>query len=80
LVNGTGSFFARGKMVCHCLLVETRDGPARIANQKRLRELVRDHANEVQVICAHDVSELESAQRTTQRPGVAPRRDPLSQR
>jgi glyoxylase-like metal-dependent hydrolase (beta-lactamase superfamily II) len=26
LVNGTGGLFTRGRMVCHCLLVETRDG------------------------------------------------------
>ena len=26
LVNGTGSWFAAGKMVCHCLIVETDDG------------------------------------------------------
>jgi glyoxylase-like metal-dependent hydrolase (beta-lactamase superfamily II) len=26
LVNGSGSLFGRGRMVCHCLLLETRDG------------------------------------------------------
>lgn len=26
LVNGTGDLFARGRMVCHCLLVESDDG------------------------------------------------------
>src|SRR5579863_9917942 len=26
LVNGSGSLFARGRLVCHCLLLETRDG------------------------------------------------------
>lgn len=26
LVNGAGGLFARGRVVCHCLLVETRDG------------------------------------------------------
>jgi glyoxylase-like metal-dependent hydrolase (beta-lactamase superfamily II) len=28
LVNGTGSIFQRARMVCHCLLAETRDGLA----------------------------------------------------
>src|SRR6476620_3041010 len=28
LVNGTGSIFQRARMVCHCLLIETRDGLA----------------------------------------------------
>lgn len=28
LVNGTGGIFQRARMVCHCLLVETRDGLA----------------------------------------------------
>lgn len=26
LVNGAGGLFARGRMVCHCWLVESRDG------------------------------------------------------
>jgi glyoxylase-like metal-dependent hydrolase (beta-lactamase superfamily II) len=30
LVNGRGSLFAEGRMVCHCLLVETNDGLALI--------------------------------------------------
>src|SRR4030095_16427419 len=28
LVNGTGSIFQRARMVCHCLLIETKDGLA----------------------------------------------------
>src|SRR3954447_11026301 len=28
LVNGTGGLFQRARLVCHCLLVETRDGLA----------------------------------------------------
>jgi glyoxylase-like metal-dependent hydrolase (beta-lactamase superfamily II) len=28
LVNGTGGLFQRARMVCHCLLIETRDGLA----------------------------------------------------
>src|SRR5688572_382004 len=28
LVNGRGSLFAEGRMVCHCLLIETKDGLA----------------------------------------------------
>jgi glyoxylase-like metal-dependent hydrolase (beta-lactamase superfamily II) len=30
LLNGKGGFFSRGRMVCHCLLVEGRDGLALI--------------------------------------------------
>jgi len=26
IINGTGGFFSRGRLVCHCLLVETEDG------------------------------------------------------
>ena len=26
LINGTGSYFERGRLVCHCLLIETNDG------------------------------------------------------
>jgi glyoxylase-like metal-dependent hydrolase (beta-lactamase superfamily II) len=32
--------------------------PTRLANQARLRELVRDHASEVRVFCAHSPTEL----------------------
>lgn len=35
------------------------DGKARVANQERLRELNRDHGNEVRLFCAHDPFELE---------------------
>jgi glyoxylase-like metal-dependent hydrolase (beta-lactamase superfamily II) len=35
------------------------DNPARLANQDRLRALVRDHGSEVTVHCAHDPTELE---------------------
>jgi len=35
------------------------DGKARRANQERLRELARDHGDEVRLICSHDESELE---------------------
>ncbi len=36
-----------------------KDRDSRLANQQRLRELVRDHAAEVHVICSHDPRELE---------------------
>lgn len=36
-----------------------KDRRARRANQRRLRHLVRDHADEVHVICSHDPRELE---------------------
>ncbi len=35
------------------------DGKAREANQERLRELNREHGNEVRLFCAHDPVELE---------------------
>jgi glyoxylase-like metal-dependent hydrolase (beta-lactamase superfamily II) len=38
------------------------DGKTRIHNQKRLRELVREHGHQVQVICAHDTGEFTRAQ------------------
>jgi hypothetical protein len=34
------------------------DKKARLANQKRLRELARNHRGEVQLICSHDPAEL----------------------
>jgi glyoxylase-like metal-dependent hydrolase (beta-lactamase superfamily II) len=37
------------------------DAKARVANQERLRELTRDHGDEVRVFCAHDPTELERA-------------------
>jgi glyoxylase-like metal-dependent hydrolase (beta-lactamase superfamily II) len=36
-----------------------KDRGARLANQRRLRELARDHRAEVHVICSHDPGELE---------------------
>ncbi|HUS27984.1 MAG TPA: MBL fold metallo-hydrolase [Kofleriaceae bacterium] len=36
-----------------------KDREQRLANQERLRQLVRDHAVEVQVVCSHDPRELE---------------------
>lgn len=35
------------------------DRAQRFANQRRLRELARDHRTEVHVICSHDPGELE---------------------
>lgn len=34
------------------------DGPTRLANQQRLRELKRDHGREVTLFCAHDPVEM----------------------
>jgi glyoxylase-like metal-dependent hydrolase (beta-lactamase superfamily II) len=39
------------------------DGKLRHANQERLRELARSHADEVTLICSHDPVELNRAQR-----------------
>jgi glyoxylase-like metal-dependent hydrolase (beta-lactamase superfamily II) len=36
-----------------------KDNPARLANQGRLRALVRDHGSELTVHCAHDPTELD---------------------
>ena len=36
-----------------------KDRAARLGNQQRLRELVRDHGRELHVICSHDPYELE---------------------
>jgi glyoxylase-like metal-dependent hydrolase (beta-lactamase superfamily II) len=38
------------------------DNSARVSNQARLRELVRDHGDEVRIFCAHDAVELEREQ------------------
>lgn len=37
-----------------------KDRAARLRNQQRLRELIRDHGGEVHVICSHDPYELEA--------------------
>jgi glyoxylase-like metal-dependent hydrolase (beta-lactamase superfamily II) len=39
------------------------DNSARVANQARLRELARDHGDEVRLFCSHDPVELERARR-----------------
>src|SRR3981189_369740 len=39
LVNGTGGLFQRARMVCHCLLVETNDGLARVDTGTGLRDI-----------------------------------------
>jgi glyoxylase-like metal-dependent hydrolase (beta-lactamase superfamily II) len=36
-----------------------KDRASRLGNQRRLRELIRDHGDRVQVICSHDPRELE---------------------
>lgn len=43
--------------------IRETDGHTRIANQRRLRELIRDQHAEVQVLCAHDTTELDAALR-----------------
>jgi 4-hydroxy-3-methylbut-2-enyl diphosphate reductase IspH len=37
------------------------DGSARSNNEQRLRELAREHGDEVRMFCAHDPVELERA-------------------
>ena len=41
-----------------------KDGPARLANQQRLRELRRDHGEEVTIVSSHDLVEFERCART----------------
>lgn len=38
-----------------------KDRGARLANQRRLRELKRAHGDQVSILCAHDVREFEHA-------------------
>jgi glyoxylase-like metal-dependent hydrolase (beta-lactamase superfamily II) len=53
-----------------------KDRDSRLANQERLRDLVREHAAEVHVICSHDPRELEieagHSLDTPIRPGLEP--------
>lgn len=44
------------------------DRELRFANQERLRELKRDHGNEVTIFCSHDHKELEAMQQLGQPP------------
>ena len=37
-----------------------QDGPSRLMNQQRLRQLRKNHGNEVQIFCSHDVEEFEN--------------------
>ncbi|MGZ5310436.1 MAG: MBL fold metallo-hydrolase [Solirubrobacterales bacterium] len=37
------------------------DGAARDRNQERLRELARDHGDEVRLVCSHDAAQLDAA-------------------
>jgi glyoxylase-like metal-dependent hydrolase (beta-lactamase superfamily II) len=43
-------------------VLNQRDGEARSRNQERLRELQRDHGDEVELFCSHDAQMLEAAQ------------------
>jgi glyoxylase-like metal-dependent hydrolase (beta-lactamase superfamily II) len=43
--------------------INQHDGKARHRNQERLRELQRDHGDEVKLFCSHDPQMLEAAQR-----------------
>ena len=48
------------------------DRKQRLWNQRRLRELVRKHGDDVRVICAHDPVQFEEwAQRSPEEPAVA---------
>ncbi|HKU37910.1 MAG TPA: MBL fold metallo-hydrolase [Polyangiales bacterium] len=49
-----------------------KDRSARLLNQRRLRELKRDHGAEIDIFCAHDVREFERLSgRTLQEPAPA---------
>ncbi len=53
-----------------------KDRRARLANQRHLRELLRDHQDEIRVICSHDPRELErDSGRPLDVPLTAARRD-----
>ena len=43
------------------------DGKERIRNQRRLRELNRDHGDQIDVFCAHDPTEFEALAQRSQR-------------
>jgi glyoxylase-like metal-dependent hydrolase (beta-lactamase superfamily II) len=47
------------------------DGEQRAANQRRLRQLVRESSDEVRVFCAHDPVELEQAREVAHEPAHA---------
>ena len=54
-----------------------KDRRARLANQRFLRELARDHGHEVHIICSHDPRELErDSGRSLDMPLPAPREAP----
>lgn len=55
-----------------------KDRRMRLDNQRYLRELIRDHGQEVRVICSHDPRELErDAGRPLDMPPPTPERPPL---
>jgi glyoxylase-like metal-dependent hydrolase (beta-lactamase superfamily II) len=72
LLHAGDAFFHRGEMETprNCppawelfqTITET-DRKTRHSNQERLRELVRDHSDEVTVICSHDPKMLDRTQR-----------------
>ena len=47
------------------------DRGQRLANQERLRELKREHGDEVTIFCSHDQKELEAMQRRGAGPSSA---------
>jgi glyoxylase-like metal-dependent hydrolase (beta-lactamase superfamily II) len=51
-------------------LMET-DGPARLHNQARLRELAARPSQDVRIICAHDATEFDAFQRPSRPPPAA---------
>jgi glyoxylase-like metal-dependent hydrolase (beta-lactamase superfamily II) len=68
LLHCGDAYFNRGEMAdppsCPPVLtgfqrVMAADNGARVRNQERLRELARDHGDEVRLMCAHDAVELE---------------------
>ena len=53
------------------------DREQRFSNQERLRELKREHGNEITIFCSHDEKELESMQRGLPLPEQGRRRGPV---
>lgn len=69
LLNAGDAYFYRDEMNLehpHCTpglqayqLLMDKDHKARVTNQARLRDLKRDHSDEVEIFCAHDAIEFE---------------------
>jgi glyoxylase-like metal-dependent hydrolase (beta-lactamase superfamily II) len=75
LLHCGDAYFYRGEVQTppHCppglaayQVLDHVDGPARHRNRERLRELARREAENVELICSHDASYLDAAQRTSE--------------